>query len=173
MKKYIVYAHYTLGNEYPFYIGKGSYKRAFSKTKRSAEWKDVVNQHGYEVKILYEYISEEDAFKKEEELIAEYGRQCISPDGKLVNKLSGKNGHSGAIRSDEFKRKVSEALKKRWANGEFEAVDFKYTTASEGAKKRWENAEYRKNQQSARKSSKKVIENCKKMREKKNTTTNR
>lgn len=76
----------------PFYIGKGSDNRCFSK-KRSKYWIDIVNKHGLVVEILKDCMIESDAFLYEIEMIAKYKRcggcQCnftLGGDGVVVVK---------------------------------------------------------------------------------------
>lgn len=92
MNKYYVYAHYKAdcSNSIPFYIGKGSGNRCFSK-RRSKYWLDVVSKHGLVVEILKDCMKESDAFLYEIEMIARYKRdggcQCnftLGGDGVVV-----------------------------------------------------------------------------------------
>lgn len=68
-----VYGHYTADTDKLFYIGKGVGNRAWSKKNRNPYWINVTNKHGYTIKILYENLTEEEAYIKEKELIAEIG----------------------------------------------------------------------------------------------------
>lgn len=83
---YYVYAHIDPNTDTPFYIGKGREKRAYSAEVRSKLWKEKVEELNgrYEVKILYNGLSEDDALNIEEKLIYEYG---FNDDGTpaLVN----------------------------------------------------------------------------------------
>lgn len=81
-----VYGHYKADTNELFYIGKGSGKRAWDKQKRNRYWKSVANKHGLIVKILEDNLSEEDAFEKEKQLIAEVGI------ANLTNILEGGEG---------------------------------------------------------------------------------
>lgn len=74
-KRCYVYAHLGL-DRVPFYIGKGSGTRAWS-TDRDAQWHRFVRtrcNNTYEVVILAEDLSEDDALDLEGDLIAKHGR---------------------------------------------------------------------------------------------------
>jgi len=124
---FYVYAHFTLGSDIPFYIGKGRGRRAYHLYDRSDFWKSVVKKYGYEVKILYENLSSDAALEKEVELISLYGRRDLKT-GVLVNQTNGGDGvighstesrkkisdaHIGKPLSEFHKRKISEANKGR------------------------------------------------------------
>jgi len=96
---YCVYAHYKLGGEEPFYIGKGSERRSKSAQGRNIHWQRIVSKHGFEVKIIADDLTESDAFLLEKTLIAEYGR-VNSKTGPLVNMTDGGEGVSGLERPD-------------------------------------------------------------------------
>jgi hypothetical protein len=68
-----VYGHYKADTGELFYIGKGTGNRAWQTWKRNPYWKNVVNKHGFTVKLLHENLTEEDAYEKEKQLIAEVG----------------------------------------------------------------------------------------------------
>jgi hypothetical protein len=75
--KSVVYAHYALGNNTPFYIGHGSIDaaRPFRGGRwRTAAWRKYVDELGgtYEVEILAEYDDKQDAINHELELIDRY-----------------------------------------------------------------------------------------------------
>ena len=107
--RFYVYAHYKTGEEdIPFYIGKGSNKRAFDKWQRSRHWKNVVNKHGLVVRILHENLSEEDAFWIEKKLIGMFGR-ADKGLGPLINHTDGGEGPSGIIQTEEHKEKNRQA----------------------------------------------------------------
>ena len=108
-----VYAHYKKGeSNIPFYIGKGIGKRAREKFRRSKHWKAVVKKYGYDIRILYENLSEEDAFWIETKLIGMFGR-ADKGLGPLVNHTDGGEGACGAIRKPEDNKRKSEKMKGR------------------------------------------------------------
>ena len=69
MGNYGVYRHIRLDTNVPFYIGKGLNKRAFSKRDRNQYWHNIVNKYGYEVEIMLEGLTNENAIIKEKEFI--------------------------------------------------------------------------------------------------------
>lgn len=87
-KVYCVYIHYNKITEEPFYVGKGSIKRANSKHSRSDNWNAIANKFGYEVEIVNKNLTELQAFEKESSLIEEIGRKDLGR-GPLVNKADG------------------------------------------------------------------------------------
>jgi len=107
----------------PYYIGKGSGKRAYQKTKGH------IPPDRERILILKENLTEEEAFKHEEYLISVIGRKT---DGGILNNQTdgGGGGISGYIMpqelrehhskrqigkklTEEHKRKISKALKGR------------------------------------------------------------
>lgn len=105
-----VYRHIRLDKNTPFYIGIGSdeagyYKRAFSKSNRNSYWHNVINKTPYEIEILFDSMSWEDACKKEIEFINLYGRIDMG-NGVLVNMSNGGEGVSGwSVESKEKQKK--------------------------------------------------------------------
>jgi hypothetical protein len=93
-KKSYVYGHYKADTGELFYIGKGIANRAWEIYGRNPYWKNVVNKHGYTIQILYDNLSEQEAFEKEKELIDEVGLE------NLTNIVSGGKG----MTSDDAKR---------------------------------------------------------------------
>ena len=71
---YVVYRHIRLDKNQPFYIGIGNEKGAYSKHGRSNFWKRIVEKTDYEVEILFENLTSEQAKEKEIEFIKLYGR---------------------------------------------------------------------------------------------------
>jgi hypothetical protein len=70
-KKCYVYGHYTKDTDELFYIGKGTGNRAWKKSGRSKYWNNKVNKDGLVVKILEENLTDEQAYEREKQLIAE------------------------------------------------------------------------------------------------------
>ena len=93
-----IYAHYIPGKDKPFYIGKGVKKRAWSKWGRTQHWHNIVNKYGFEIKILIDNLTEQDAFEKEKQIIAEYGLHT------LVNVYEGGEGMTSAEASRHWKK---------------------------------------------------------------------
>jgi len=97
-----VYRHIRLDKNEPFYIGIGSdetYKRAYKTKGRSKYWENI-SINGYEVEILMDNITWEDACKKEVEFISMYGRKDLG-QGTLVNLTNGGDGSPGVIVSEK------------------------------------------------------------------------
>lgn len=101
----IVYRHIRLDNGMPFYIGiSKSYRRAYSKHLRSNHWNSVVKKYGFEVEIIFDDLTYEEAKNKEIEFIKLYGRSDKNK-GILVNMTDGGDGALGCIQSEESKNK--------------------------------------------------------------------
>lgn len=129
-----VYRHIRTDKNEPFYIGIGkddTYKRAYvnSKDKRSEFWHNIA-KNGYEVEILMDNLTWEQACEKEKEFISIYGRKDLSK-GTLVNLTDGGEGAVnlskeakerirtkllGRKQSDKEKNKRKDTLKKVWQN---------------------------------------------------------
>lgn len=107
-----VYRHIRLDKNEPFYIGIGSIKRAYEKSRRNKYWKNIVNMTEYRVDILFEDLTWEGACEKEIEFIQIYGRKDLN-SGTLVNMTDGGEGAGGRILSKETKLKISKAHKGR------------------------------------------------------------
>ena len=118
---YYTYAHYTSDTNILFYIGVGTilntktlkeksrYSRAYHTANRNKYWKNVVNKHGFRVKILNLFETKEESLFEEKNLISKYGKRINK--GLLVNMSDG--GEIGPIgrpnpMSEEQKRKLSE-----------------------------------------------------------------
>jgi hypothetical protein len=104
---FYTYIHLRKSDLKPFYVGKGSGCRAWSKV-RSDWWKRIYEKHGYIVQICAAWKSEREAFEHEIFLIS-----CISDMGiRLCNLTNGGEGASGARHSQESKRLRSISSKK-------------------------------------------------------------
>jgi len=103
----IVYRHIRLDRNEPFYVGIGStVKRAYEKNNRNEMWSKIVNKTDYEVEILFEDLSWEEACNKEREFISLYGRKDLKT-GTLVNMTDGGDGKINFITPDATKSKMS------------------------------------------------------------------
>ena len=101
-----VYLHKT-PNGKVFYVGIGNSKRrAYAKTDRNRLWKNVVNKYGYEVEIIYENISREEAQRIETYLIYFYGRRILGT-GNSVNFTDGETNGKGYKHTNEALEKIS------------------------------------------------------------------
>ena len=101
-----LYRHIRLDKNEPFYIGIGSddyYKRAHDIKSRNRHWKFVINKTAYEVDILMDGLTWEQACEKEIEFIKLYGRKDLN-EGILVNMTDGGDGVLGSIMPEESKK---------------------------------------------------------------------
>jgi hypothetical protein len=90
----------------PYYIGKGTGKRIYKKEKGQIR----PPRDKSRIIFLKQNITEEEAFKHEIYMISVFGRKDLST-GILHNKTNGGEGPSGAVRSEEYKRKRSQSVK--------------------------------------------------------------
>lgn len=138
-----VYRHIRLDKNIPFYIGIGSdtdgeYKRAYSIANRNNHWRNIVSNYGYDVEILMDGLSWEQAQDKEVEFIALYKRKIHG--GSLCNYTDGGGGSVGLMVSNETKEK--QRLKKLGKPGarkwipQTKATAEKISAANKG-KKAW------------------------------------
>ena len=101
---YYTYA-YLREDKTPYYIGKGTGDRIYSTDKITKPPKD-------KSRIIYlkQNLTEEEAFRHEIYMIDVFGRKDLGT-GILRNRTNGGEGPSGAIRSDETRKKIGEANK--------------------------------------------------------------
>lgn len=97
-----LYRHIRLDKNEVFYIGigkdsKGKYTRAYSKHGRNIHWKSVVSISDYEIEIMLDDLTWEEAGIKEAEFIKLYGKSCTN-SGTLVNISDG--GIGGCLPGD-------------------------------------------------------------------------
>lgn len=109
----ILYRHIRLDKNEPFYIGIGkTEKRAYEKIKRNQFWYNIVAKTDYEIEILFDNLSWDEAGEKEKEFIKLYGKRDDNT-GTLVNITDGGGGILGIRHTEESKRKISESSKNR------------------------------------------------------------
>lgn len=108
-KKKYVYLHRRKTDNSIFYVGCGTKKRTEGIVSRSKRWKEVVEEHGFIVEIVFESEIIEEAFEYETELIIYYGLE--SNGGILCNRNV--TYKKNCDHSDEVKRKISDANKGR------------------------------------------------------------
>jgi len=109
-----VYRHIRLDKNEPFYIGIGSdenYNRAKTSTRRNKHWLNI-SKYGFEVDILFDNLTWDEACEKEKEFIALYGRSDLGK-GVLCNLTNGGDGVLGRIfkHSEDSKLKMSKTRK--------------------------------------------------------------
>jgi hypothetical protein len=101
--RFYTYA-YLREDKTPYYIGKGKGNRLYKKGSRVfAPPKDKSR-----IIFLKQNLTEEEAFKHEIYMIDVFGRKDLGT-GILYNRTDGGDGVSGAIRSDETRKRMSEA----------------------------------------------------------------
>jgi len=103
---FYVYLHRRLSDNKVFYVGKGKNKRAWSTYRRSSYWSNVVAKHGFKVEIVFDELSEADAFQIEKDTITEM-KYFGSP---LVNLTDGGEGTSGLKRTAESVTRMRKSL---------------------------------------------------------------
>ena len=104
---YYTYA-YLREDRTPYYIGKGKDNRAYKRTKKEIKPPKDKSR----ILILKNNLNEEEAFKHEIYMIAVFGRKDLGT-GILYNRTNGGEGSSGAIRSEELRKKISSSMKGR------------------------------------------------------------
>lgn len=105
----IVYRHIRLDKNIPFYIGIGkTEKRAYQKYFRNNIWNQIISKTKYDVEILFDNLSWEQACEKEKEFIKLYGRIDLKT-GILANQTDGGDGNNNF--SEEARKKISLAHK--------------------------------------------------------------
>lgn len=122
MNDYYVYEHIRLDNNTCFYVGKGRGKRCYNKSRNSHHDR-IVKKYGMKVKILQNNLSEEEAYKLEQETIQnyvfnlDYGIDIIGYNNKvdepghLTNCSFGGEGSLGSVHSETWKKQHSEQMK--------------------------------------------------------------
>jgi len=134
MNEYYIYFHINKTTGKVFYVGKGKDRRAWRKEGRSYYWNNIVNKYEYEIYIIHENLSEKRALDWEKLYISMFGREnlCNLTNGGegTSGKISWNKGKKhtkehiekmkeklkGRIFSDEWRKKLSEAAKKRHQN---------------------------------------------------------
>ena len=104
-----IYRHIRLDTNQPFYIGIGSdetYKRAYDKKRPNPYWNNIIKNTEYQVEVLLDGLSWDNACKKEIEFIALYGRKNNNT-GILSNMTDGGEGTFGKIVTEEYKKNLS------------------------------------------------------------------
>lgn len=100
----ILYRHIRQDKNEPFYIGIGeSEDRAYQIKGRTRAWKNIAKK-GYNVEVLFDNLTWEEACEKEVEFIALYGRRD-KKTGTLVNMTDGGEGTVGYRHTVKTKEK--------------------------------------------------------------------
>ena len=152
-RSFYVYAHYRLDTMEPFYIGKGKGERK-DRLSRNTIHDNISKKHGHAVVILYDNLTEEEAFFYEREVIEDlvfnegYEIPCKNC-GEFTKKFSyltnfsfGGEGQTGYNHDKETRKKISKkcsiAIKKIYKDPK---IREKISIAN---KKSWENPERKK-----------------------------
>ena len=106
---FYVYIHKKKTTGEVFYVGKGRKFRAYQRHSRSRFWHSVVNHHGFDVEIVLRDVSESEAYLKEIELIALYGRRDKGL-GSLVNLTDGGEGGCGFVLTEDQRIAMSKRM---------------------------------------------------------------
>ena len=121
-----LYRHIRLDTNQPFYIGISKfndevYSRAYDKKGRNIFWHRVANKVNFEVEIMIDNITWEQACEKEVEFIKLYGRVNLKT-GILVNCTDGGQGmvnlspETRKILSDKAKANETGRKHPEWRN---------------------------------------------------------
>lgn len=108
-----VYRHIRFDKNEPFYIGIGkerNFKRAYSRHDRNYHWNNIVKNTQYEVEILFENLTSEEAAKKETEFIKLHGREDLGL-GPLCNLTDGGDGSTHYRHTPEARERIRQAAK--------------------------------------------------------------
>ena len=94
-----------------FYVGKGKGKRANWVYERNPRWTRTYKKHGLVVEIVFDGLSEQEAFELEIQTIAEMRYHF---GDTLCNMTDGGDGASGYKATDEARKIKSELMKQRY-----------------------------------------------------------
>ena len=144
-----IYLHKRLDTGEVFYVGMGGGDRPW-ELSRNKFWHNVVNKAGYEVVVIEDCLTWEQADEIEIMLIAHYGRRDRGK-GPLVNLTDGGGGTKGLKCSPETRAKLSAAQKGNTKHaGHIHSPEAR-TKMSEAAKGKPKSLEHRAKMSAARK----------------------
>jgi hypothetical protein len=109
-----VYRHIRLDTNEPFYIGIGSknnFNRAYDK-KRNKIWQSIASNTNFDVEIMLDDLTWEEAKEKEKEFISLYGR-INTNTGTLANLTNGGAGMLGFKFDENARKNMSIAQKNK------------------------------------------------------------
>lgn len=106
-KGFYIYAYIRKTDGTPYYIGKGSYRRAWVKHRKQG---NVSKPPNGRIVIMESNLSEIGALALERRYIAWYGRKCNNT-GILNNMTEGGDGVSGYKHSDETRAKMRTSVR--------------------------------------------------------------
>lgn len=118
---YYVYVHRRADDNLPFYVGKGRAERAWKFSERNKYWNNTKNKHGVIVEIVFDGLTEEEAFQCEIDTILEF----TYFDYPLTNLTRGGEGLSGYKQSEEHRKRMGQIRKnsKKWQEGHKKAAE--------------------------------------------------
>lgn len=133
---FYTYMHTRNDTNEVFYIGKGTGDRMYWKYGRNRHWTNIVQKHGFTPHVLAYWNNEEECFAHEKFIIS-----CMKDMGiKLVNLSDGGDGPSGRKVTDEQRKKMSDAAKRKYKNGFVHPKPMLGTKASEKTKQKMREA---------------------------------
>ena len=106
LNRFYTYA-YLREDRSPYYVGKGKENRVYKKHQKGVS----VPKDKSRIIFLKQNLTEEEAFKHEKYMISVFGRKDLGT-GILRNRSDGGEGPSGAVRSEEWRRSISEKMSK-------------------------------------------------------------
>ena len=107
-RRFYVYEWYVIDTNEVFYVGKGTGDRYKRLRGRNYFFQCMYNSHNCDVRKIYENLTEDEAFKKEIEVIKYYKENTSH---RLTNQTDGGEGVSGWVPTEEFRNKMSEIVK--------------------------------------------------------------
>jgi hypothetical protein len=103
---YYVYVH-SIPNGSPFYVGKGTGRRAYASSKRPLIWKNIISENnGITIQIVKYFDTEDLAYEYEIKLIKQYRDLGYN----LINQSSGGRGPLDYCRSEESRKSMSKKM---------------------------------------------------------------
>ncbi len=113
--RFYVYIHRKSTNNEPFYVGKGCGDRAYAtgKTERNPYWHRVKDKYGLVVEILFENLTEDEAYQCELDTILELEYFGFN----LTNLTKGGRGPSGIKFTDEQRLRIQRGLREKRYGG--------------------------------------------------------
>jgi hypothetical protein len=135
VKKFYVYEHWRPDTDMPFYVGKGTGRRA-TRTNRRGRYHDNVAAKlarlgmCFEVRLVHDGLTEQEAFDLEIERIAFWRTLGV----KLVNATDGGEGMSGTVHTVEARLKQSLAKRGDKNPAKRPGVGLKISLANKGRK---------------------------------------
>lgn len=115
-RKYYVYEWYFTSNGNVFYVGKGTGNRYLTTGRRSSKFLEIVNNYETSCRIIYDNLTEDEAFDLERKTIIEYKKD---ESNCLINVALGGRGTLGVKLSDEAKQGISIKMKQKWLEPEY------------------------------------------------------